>query len=82
MGWHADDEKELNPNQPISSLSFGSKRDFVIKHRNKLEKKIIPLDNGDLFIMYPPCQKEWNHSIPIRKKIKEPRINLTFRCYL
>ncbi|WP_320664267.1 alpha-ketoglutarate-dependent dioxygenase AlkB [Prochlorococcus sp. MIT 1223] len=81
MGWHSDDEKELNPTMPISSLSLGTSRDFFLKHRYIKEKHQIKLEGGDLFIMYPDCQKEWLHSIPLRRKVISSRINLTFRCY-
>ena len=81
MGWHRDNEKELIHDKPIASLSLGSSRDFFIKKRYSSIKKIISLGNGDLLIMYPPCQDEWVHSLPIRKRISEVRINLTFRCY-
>ena len=82
MGWHSDDEKELDKEKPIASLSLGISRDFVLKHRRKILRKSLLLSNGDLLIMYPQCQKDWLHSLPARKKIKEHRINLTFRCYL
>ena len=81
MGWHSDNEKELDSSQPISSLSLGSSRDFHIKHRYLLKKEFICLKNGDLLIMKPPFQEDWVHSIPIRKKVIDLRINLTFRCY-
>ena len=82
MGWHSDNEKELDPKQPISSLSLGATRDFCVKHREHLKKGLFTLKNGDLLIMKPSFQEYWLHSIPIRKKVIDYRINLTFRCYL
>ena len=82
MGWHSDNEIELDASKPISSLSLGSSRDFDIKHRYLNKKERINLKNGDLLIMYPPFQSKWLHSIPVRKKIHDYRINLTFRSYL
>ena len=81
MGWHSDNEKELDPDKPISSLSLGSSRDLFFKHRKNKIKNNLNLKDGDLLIMYPHCQKEWIHSIPVRKRIKDFRINLTFRSY-
>ena len=81
MGWHADDEKELDEKACIASLSLGVKRDFFLKHRKGLEKECFPLGNGDLLIMQPECQKYWIHCLPKRRKVKELRINLTFRKY-
>ena len=37
------------------------------------------LTDGDLLLMLPGCQEKYQHSIPVRKRIKEPRLNLTFR---
>ncbi len=81
MGWHSDNEPELDLTKPISSLSLGAIRDFVLKHRTQEFKESLSLQAGDLLIMNPICQKEWIHSIPIRRNIKNERINLTFRCY-
>ena len=33
MGWHADDEPELDPSAPIASLSLGASRDFRLRPR-------------------------------------------------
>jgi alkylated DNA repair dioxygenase AlkB len=33
MGWHADDEPELDPAAPIASLSLGASRDFRLRPR-------------------------------------------------
>ena len=81
MGWHSDNERELKHEKSISSLSLGASRDFFFKHRYLEEKHLINLNDGDLLIMYPPCQEEWLHSLPVRKRIINSRINLTFRCY-
>ena len=81
MGWHSDDEKELGRNPIIASVSFGAERDFFLKHKkNKnLKQKTINIKNGSLLLMLGSTQHYWKHSIPIRKKIKDRRINLTFR---
>ena len=81
MGWHSDDEKELGKNPIIASLSFGANRDFILKHREKkdIEKVKIHLKNGSLLLMLDSTQHYWKHSIPKRLKVKNSRINLTFR---
>lgn len=81
MGWHSDDEYEINSTEPIASLSFGASRDFFFKHRNENVKKVLSLHDGDLLVMHPSCQENWIHSLPMRKRIDKARINLTFRCY-
>ncbi|XP_047505529.1 DNA oxidative demethylase ALKBH2-like [Pieris napi] len=88
MGEHRDNEPELDHNVPIASLSFGEERTFVLKHRDARKsgpnKKPIPpvsiaLEHGSVLLMNPPTNEFWYHSLPKRKKIRGPRINLTFR---
>ena len=82
MGWHADDEAEIDQTQPIASLSLGATRDFCLKHRvNPQQRQTLPLADGDLLIMHPGCQQTWMHGVPTRRRISTPRINLTFRCF-
>ena len=80
MGWHADDEKELGVNPTIASVSLGETRRFDIKHKqNKDLHYKFELTSGSLLIMRGALQHNWVHQIPAQKKVKEPRINLTFR---
>ena len=81
MGWHSDNEPELDSKQPIASLSFGTTRDFYLKHKIFKYREDLIIGNGDLLIMSPSCQNSWLHSVPIRRKITGSRINLTFRYY-
>jgi alkylated DNA repair dioxygenase AlkB len=85
MGWHADDEAELDPLAAIASLSLGASRTFRFKPKARScepgsQKTIsIELNHGDLLIMDYPTQQHWLHAIPRRLRIKEARLNLTFR---
>tara|TARA_B110000967_G_scaffold90047_1_gene92689 strand:- start:142 stop:747 length:606 start_codon:yes stop_codon:yes gene_type:complete len=80
VSWHADDEKSLGEVVNIASISVGAERDFQFKSKhNPDDKKDINLTHGSLLIMHNPIQEHWLHQIPVRKKISEPRINLTFR---
>ena len=84
MGWHSDDERELGVDPIIASLSFGADRDFIFKHKidKSIEKIKIHLKNGSLLLMLGSTQHHWKHSLPKRLKVREPRINLTFRKIL
>lgn len=78
---HSDDEKDLAP-IGVASIAFGAIRTFRI--RDKVSKKIICdvlHQPGDLLLMAGDFQKEFTHEIPIQKKIKIPRISLTFRYH-
>ena len=79
MGWHADNEKELKKNSVIASVSLGAERKFSFKHKKNKEKIDLILGNGSLLVMKEQIQTHWIHQLPKSKKIKEPRINLTFR---
>ena len=81
MGWHSDDEKELGTDPIIASLSFGANRDFIFKHKTdkSIENVKLHLKSGSLLLMLGSTQHYWKHSLPKRLKVKEPRINLTFR---
>jgi alkylated DNA repair dioxygenase AlkB len=78
MGWHADDEHDLVPNAAIASVSFGATRRFDLRHRDG-ETLSINLEDGSVLIMAGELQQYWKHQVPVQRKIKEPRINLTFR---
>jgi alkylated DNA repair dioxygenase AlkB len=79
LNWHADDEKELGVNPIIASANFGATRDFVLRTNDKSSKITIPLNHGTLLVMKGELQHYWQHSVPKRKKVKDMRINLTFR---
>uniref|UniRef100_A0A671XAI8 DNA oxidative demethylase ALKBH2 n=2 Tax=Sparus aurata TaxID=8175 RepID=A0A671XAI8_SPAAU len=90
MGEHRDDEKELDPLCPIASVSLGAARDFIFRHKdtrgNQARRQIEPvkmeLAHGSLLLMNSPTNTFWYHSLPVRKRISQPRINLTFRRIL
>lgn len=81
MAWHSDDEKELNPRGAIASLSLGEPRRFLFRHKQDKQKCEVELGHGSLLIMRPPTQEHWQHSLPPMRRVKGPRINLTFRAY-
>lgn len=82
MAWHADDEKELQPNGAIASMSLGAPRRFVFRHKQTRDKAEVLLDNGSLLVMRGQTQRHWEHALPPMKRVKAPRINLTFRTIM
>nr|XP_023689152.1 DNA oxidative demethylase ALKBH2 [Paramormyrops kingsleyae]XP_023689153.1 DNA oxidative demethylase ALKBH2 [Paramormyrops kingsleyae]XP_023689154.1 DNA oxidative demethylase ALKBH2 [Paramormyrops kingsleyae] len=84
---HRDDERELDPTCPIASVSLGAARDFMLRHRDSRgqqpQRRIKPvkllLAHGSLLLMNQPTNTHWYHSVPPRKRVLTPRINLTFR---
>jgi alkylated DNA repair dioxygenase AlkB len=79
MGWHRDNEKEIVAESSIASMSLGAVRKFAFKHATTNERLDIELANGSLLDMKGPIQQHWYHSLPKTKRIKQMRINLTFR---
>jgi alkylated DNA repair dioxygenase AlkB len=79
MAWHSDGEKDLKKNGAIASMSFGAERKFAFKHKETKEKVDIFLENGSLLVMKGLTQSHWLHRLPPTKRIKTPRVNLTFR---
>ncbi|MCE9686321.1 alpha-ketoglutarate-dependent dioxygenase AlkB [Shewanella sp. AS16] len=82
VGWHSDDETEIAPHSTIASVSLGATRDFVIRHKQTQQKMSFALAAGDLLLMHWPMQQEWEHALPKRLKVTEPRLNFTFRHLL
>lgn len=80
VGWHSDDEADLGPDPVIASLSLGAARPFKLRHRWGLcPDQCLELEHGSLLLMLPPCQREWQHCLPRRKRIRHERINLSYR---
>ncbi|OCU01845.1 DNA oxidative demethylase ALKBH2 [Xenopus laevis] len=87
IGEHRDDEKELVPQSPIASVSFGAYRDFIFRHKDArcknpvrhIQPVKVELAHGSLLMMNYPTNVYWYHSLPVRKKVLSPRVNLTFR---
>lgn len=80
MGWHSDNEPELGDHPIIASLSLGSTRTFRFRDlKSRKETVDFELNHGSLLIMNAGVQESWEHSVPKRLRVKQPRINLTFR---
>ena len=60
-------------------MSFGAVRKFAFKHAKTNERLDIELAHGSLLDMKGPIQQYWYHSLPKTTRIKQMRINLTFR---
>ncbi|MDC0359172.1 alpha-ketoglutarate-dependent dioxygenase AlkB [Acidimicrobiales bacterium] len=79
VAWHADDEAELGSDPTIASLSLGAGRRFDLRHKETGETIKTTLMTGDLVVMSNGCQRNWIHQVPRMLRVREPRINLTFR---
>lgn len=80
ISWHTDAERELGENPTIGSINLGATRRFLLRriddHKQKIE---LPLSHGSLLVMSGALQHHWQHSVPKEKRVKQNRLNLTFR---
>jgi alkylated DNA repair dioxygenase AlkB len=80
MGWHSDDEPELDDASVIASVSLGCTRKFRLQHRRHKHRRMeMLLGPGSLLVMRPPMQRHWRHAVPRENGVTGARINLTFR---
>ena len=49
------------------------------KHKKTKQTVSVYLEKGSLLVMKGTTQINWLHRLPPTKKVKKPRINLTFR---
>ncbi|KAG7274723.1 hypothetical protein CRUP_021164 [Coryphaenoides rupestris] len=92
MGEHRDDERELDPPLPDRLRLPGSRPGLCLPaqdvvrgragQRRRIEPVKLQLASGSLLLMNPPTNTYWYHSLPRRRAVLQPRINLTFRRIL
>ena len=86
ISYHSDFEAL---NSTVVSVSLGATRKFRFKKigRKRGWDHELLLKSGDVVIMHPPregrkgCQEVYLHTVPKELKVKNARINLTFRQY-
>ncbi|MCE7510159.1 alpha-ketoglutarate-dependent dioxygenase AlkB family protein [Alloalcanivorax xenomutans] len=80
MGWHRDNEPELGPAPWILSYNLGATRDFCLRRYGEhRQSHRLPLSHDSLLIMSPQVQRYYEHALPRRRRVRESRLNLTFR---
>jgi alkylated DNA repair dioxygenase AlkB len=79
IGFHTDAEPELGVNPVVATLSFGSEREFVLKHKATKETIRYKLGSGSLLVMGGASQHHWLHAVPKTDAVVGERIRLTFR---
>ncbi|WP_019341143.1 alpha-ketoglutarate-dependent dioxygenase AlkB family protein [Stutzerimonas stutzeri] len=80
MGWHSDDEPELGQQPLVVSLSLGATRRFDFRRKGTSRTAhSISLEHGSLLVMSGLTQHYWQHQIARTRKVRAPRLNLTFR---
>lgn len=73
-------DKEMVLGTRIAGVSLGATRTISFT-RTYHEPVNIPLPSGSLYVMKPPTNNMWLHSITKEPSVKTPRFSLTFRDY-
>ncbi|KAH9634821.1 hypothetical protein HF086_012235 [Spodoptera exigua] len=68
----------MESNVFISNASI-SPHNNIKSSYSEIDPLKIELEHGSVLLMNPPTNEIWYHSLPTRKKLMAPRINLTFR---
>ena len=85
LGFHSDDEPDLEGEHPIVSVSFGATRTFQIQSRSPIAHRssqirddLIELDlpDGCVVVMAGEMQQNYKHAVPAGDGV---RYNITFR---
>jgi alkylated DNA repair dioxygenase AlkB len=79
IGFHTDAEPELGENPVVATVSFGSERDIVLRHRKSKETRTCRVGHGSLLVMAGTSQHHWLHATPKTEEAIGERISLTFR---
>ena len=80
ISWHTDNEDELGENPTVGTLSLGQERPFYLRHHiDHSMKHEFLLSHGSLMVMEGKTQNYWEHSVPQRVKLDQPRLSLTLR---
>jgi len=80
IGWH-NDKEAINPPSHIFSVSLGAVRKFRFRDIKATSGwcQEFSMPSGSALHMLPGCQSKYKHTVPVEKKVKEWRINITFR---
>jgi len=79
---HSDDERGLDVNGQVVSISLGAERPMTVCAKDMSQKLNIDLGHGSLFMMEGNAfQKRYTHGINKTSKKIGPRVSLTFRCF-
>ncbi len=79
MGFHSDNEEEIEPTSQIAIVSLGAARTLTFRRTAQRDLQVgFRLEPGSLLTMGKELQKAWQHGIGPEAGAG-PRISLTFR---
>lgn len=76
-------DKEMKSGTVIAGISLYTPRIIALHppRYNRIDREIVRglLQNGSLYLLYPPTNDHWSHEIEVDDSITGERISLTFR---
>jgi alkylated DNA repair dioxygenase AlkB len=83
IGMKPHRDKEINPSTIIAGLSLGQERRLgMVSCSPNSEDVGIPLAHNSLYLLRPPTNSQWLHSIIVDNKAFDPRWSVTFRLFV
>jgi len=82
IGFHSDNETNLQKGSHIYGFSFGEKRTMRFKDIETKNNIDYILKDNSMIIMVNGCQQKYQHSILKSKKLTGKRINITIRSVI
>jgi alpha-ketoglutarate-dependent dioxygenase alkB family protein 2 len=80
IGFHSDDEKDLDGPVKIAGVSLGGARPIYFQNKKTGVTDLkVNLEGGSVIVMNYPTNTFWKHSIPKTSKNVGTRISLTYR---
>ena len=80
IGYHSDAEKGLVGR--VYGFSYGAARNFKFQNKKTKEVTDVTLESNSMLIMKENTQRDYKHSLPASKKIKDRRISVTVRTII
>lgn len=84
IGPHHDSTKNLVPDAPIVTVSFGETRVFRLTRGSGAARQVrdFPAPNGTVFVLPPATNAAWKHAVPKSARYRGRRISVTFRAFV
>jgi len=79
LGWHADDERDLEPGASIAIVSLGSPRLLGLQRVADGHTQSVLLSHGSVLVMAGRTQEHYKHCVCKGNKGDGPRVSLTLR---
>ena len=82
IGKHRDSIKDLVPDAPIVTLSFGETRTFRLRPWKGSGFVDVPAENGAVVVLPYDTNLAWTHEIPKTTKAVGRRVSVTLRSFM